>query len=95
MGHSLRADPTAIYYFAKGEGGFTDSEELDQLLEEFRSQPSLEDTKDVFDRLQKWHWEYIPAIKIGEYSRADMARNTVENLRHQGRMLLWNVTNNK
>src|SRR5699024_8615826 len=38
MGHSLRADPTAIYYFAKDDGGFTDSEELDQLLEEFRNQ---------------------------------------------------------
>lgn len=93
MGHSLRPDPTAIYYFDPDDAGFTDSEELEQLLDEFRSQPTLEDTKDVFDRLQKWHWEYIPAIKIGEYSRADIAQDNVEGLQYMGRMLLWNVTN--
>ncbi|WP_368654530.1 ABC transporter substrate-binding protein [Ornithinibacillus sp. 4-3] len=92
MGHSLRADPTAIYYFGKGEGGFTESEELDQLLEEFRNQPTLDDTKEVFDRIQKWHWEYIPALKLGEVSRTEFSTDKVEGLRHQGRMLLWNVS---
>lgn len=96
MSHSLRPDPTAIYYLDPDDSGSTDSEELLELLDEFRKQPTLEDTEDVFDRLQEWHWDYIPAIKLGERSQVNIVQNTVEGVDYSmGRMLLWNVTNEK
>lgn len=90
-----KPEPTAHHFLATGISGWTDSPELTELTEKFRSQPTLEDALPVYDELQNWFWTYKPATKIGDYNRIDATRNTIENYQYSDRMILWNVTNNK
>lgn len=90
---SFKPEPSSLHILAPSNSGWTDNEELNQLLDEFRSQPTLEDAKPIYEKLMQWNWEYIPGVKIGDYSRVDATRNTVKNLQYLDRPLFWNVTN--
>lgn len=90
-----KPEPTSHHFLNTAISGWTDSDELTELMEKFRSQPTLEDAKPVYDELQAWFYDYIPATKIGDYHRVDSTRNTVDNYQYSDRMILWNVTNNK
>jgi len=74
---------------------WTDSPELDELIHEFRGQPSLDDAQKMFDDLQAWYWDYMPVIKIGDYDRVSSSRSTLENFQYQDGLIFWNVTNDK
>lgn len=90
-----KPEPTAHHFLNTQISGWTDSDELTELMAKFRGQPTLEDAKPVYDELQAWFYDYIPAIKLGDYNRVDSTRNTVENYQYSDRMILWNVTNSK
>lgn len=87
-----KPEPTAHHFLQKVVSGYTDDPQLDELREKFNSQPSLEEAVEVYDELQEWFWEYIPAIKIGDYNRIDATRTTVDNYQFSDRMVLWNAT---
>src|SRR5690625_703982 len=73
-----KPEPTSLHYFNPGVSGFTDSPELDDLLEEFRGQPTLEDAKPVYEKLQQWlYYDYISTTKIGDFKRIDATRDTI------------------
>lgn len=90
-----KPEPTSHHFLNTEISGWTDSEALDELMEKFRSQPTLEDAKPVYDELQAWFYDYIPATKIGDYNRVDSVRNTIDNYQYSDRMILWNVTNDQ
>lgn len=91
----FKPEPTSLHVLQENNSGWTDDPELDRILEEFRSQPTLEDAKPIYEELQAWNWDYIPATKIGDYSTVHGTRSTVENVQFQDRPIFWNVTNNK
>lgn len=88
-------EPTSNLYLIEGFAGWTNSPELENLLDEFRSKPSLDEAKAFYDNLLEWYWEYVPIIKVGDYSSVISIRSTVENFQHHDRFILWNVSNNK
>lgn len=90
-----KPEPTAHHFLNTQISGWTDSDELTALMEEFRSQPTLEDAIPLYDDLQAWFYDYIPAIKLGDYNRVDSTRTSIDNYQYSDRMILWNVTNNK
>mgnify|MGYP001209311603 FL=1 len=90
-----KPEPTAHHFLQKVVSGYTADPELDALREKFESQPTLEEALPVYDELQEWFYEYLPAIKIGDYSRIDATRTSIDNYQFSDRMILWNVTNNK
>lgn len=90
-----KPEPTAHHFLNTEISGWTDSDELTELMAEFRSQPTLEDAIPLYDDLQEWFYDYIPAIKLGDYNRVDTTTTSIENYQYSDRMILWNVTNNK
>src|SRR5699024_1295490 len=87
-----KPEPTAHHFLQKVVSGYTDDPQLDELREEFESQPSLEEAVEVYDDLQAWFWDYIPALKIGDYNRIDATSTSVDNYEFSDRMILWNAT---
>lgn len=90
-----KPEPTSHHFLNTQISGWTESDELTELMDKFRSQPTLEDALPVYDELQAWFYDYIPAIKLGDYNRVDATRTSVENYQYSDRMILWNVTNTK
>lgn len=88
-------EPTSTGFLGPDYPGWTNSPELEKLIIDFRSKPTLEDAKAMFDDLQQWYWDYMPVLKIGDYYRVSSSRSTVENFQYQDGMIFWNVTNNK
>lgn len=96
MGNVPVPEPTSNVYLMKDYSGWTDSSELDEIIEEFRSQPSVEDAKPVYDKLQEWFWNYMPIVKIGDYDKIVTLQNSIKNFKEQNenhRLILWNVSN--
>ena len=90
-----KPEPTAHHFLNTQISGWTDSDELTELMAEFRSQPTLEDAIPLYDDLQEWFYDYIPAIKLGDYNRVDSTTTSIDNYQYSDRMILWNVTNSK
>lgn len=88
-------EPTLTGFLTSAYPGWTDSPELDELVEDFRSQPSLDDAQQMFDDFQEWYWDYMPVLKIGDYYRVSSSRATLDNFQYQDGLIFWNVTNDK
>ncbi|WP_368654978.1 ABC transporter substrate-binding protein [Ornithinibacillus sp. 4-3] len=95
IGNTLVPEPTTTVFLRKDYAGWAEDPKLETLLKEFRGQASLEDAQDLFDDLQKWYWDYIPAIKVGENQAISATRSTVDNVQYQSGFILWNVSNSK
>lgn len=95
MGTSIVPEPTSNAYLMKSSPGWTDSPKLDKIIEEFRSQPTLEDAQGMYDELQEWFWDYLPIIKIGDIYGVVSYRNSVQGFEEQNkntRPIYWNVS---
>ena len=92
---TAKPEPSSNVYFRRDFGGFTDSEELDEIIADFRGKPSLEDAKEVYPDLQEWFYDYLPIVKVGDFNEVTTTRDTVDNFRHQNGFILWNVSNSK
>lgn len=90
-----KPEPTAHHFLQKVVSGYTNDPVLDELRAKFESQPTLEDAVVVYDELQEWFWEYIPALKLGDYNRIDATRTNVKNYQFLDRMILWNASIDK
>lgn len=94
MGYNPVTDPTQINFLDSriNYTGWTDSPEIDNLLDRLMVAPSDEEAKEVFGTLQKESWEYLPAIKFGDYDAIASTRSNVENFEWFHGPVLWNVT---
>ena len=86
-------DPTQIQYLDSRQAypGWTDSPELDNLLDELVVAPTDEEAKEVFTRLQAKTWEELPAIKYGEYNRVTVTHGDLEGFKFFHGPVIWNV----
>lgn len=95
MGFVAVPEPSTFFYIRENYPGWTNSPELKEIVAEYRSQPSLDDAKDYFDHLQKWYWEYLPIIKVGDFNRVSSTRTTVSDFLYQDGFVFWNIANEK
>lgn len=94
IGNVSVPEPSATVFLLEDYAGWTDSDDLRSLVAEYRGKPTLEEAKSLFDDFQDFYWDYIPAIKIGDFNRVSSMRSTVKNVKYQDGFVLWNVTNN-
>lgn len=93
MGLGPQPEPTSYLFLTKGpQSGWLDSEEFDQLVDDFRHQPSLADTKDAYAAIQQWNADNIPFIKLGDYNRLVATGSNVKNFQFLDGFITWNIS---
>lgn len=90
-----KPEPSSLAFMRKDFPGWTDSPELDKLLAEFRGAPNLEKAKAVYDDLQKWFYDYVPVVKIGDGNSVSATQIAVKNMQWLDGLIFWNVSNQK
>lgn len=90
-----KPEPSSLAFMRKDFPGWTDSPELDKLLVEFRGAPNLEKAMPVYDELQKWFYEYVPVVKVGDGNSISSSQKAVQNLNWLDGLVFWNVSNQK
>lgn len=73
--------------------GWTDSAEIDRLLEEVNYATSQEEARAFTAELQEEIWDYLPLIKPGNRSIITSINNRVEGFNNFHGPILWNVSN--
>ncbi|MFM1653427.1 ABC transporter substrate-binding protein [Brevibacillus sp. B_LB10_24] len=87
-----KPEPSSLAFMRKDFTGWTDSPELDKLLAEFRGAPTLEQARAVYDDLQKWFYEYVPVVKIGDGNSILACQKSVKNVQWLDGNIFWNVS---
>jgi peptide/nickel transport system substrate-binding protein len=90
-----KPEPSSLVYLRKDFPGWTDSPELDRLLGQFRSAPTLDQAASVYEEMQKWFYEYVPVVKIGDGNSIAAAKSSVQNITWLDGLIFWNVTSSK
>ncbi|HLS06727.1 MAG TPA: ABC transporter substrate-binding protein [Bacillota bacterium] len=92
VGFGPQPEPTSYLFLMEGpHSGWTDDQEFHDLIDEFRAQPTLEDTADAYDEMMAWNEEHIPFIKIGDNNRIAVTQSTLKNFKFVDGFVLWNV----
>nr|WP_265181794.1 ABC transporter substrate-binding protein [Geomicrobium sp. JCM 19055] len=72
--------------------GWTQSEELDILLDEIKAQPTQEEAFEVFEELQVQFYEDMPMLNIGKSSGLSAIRSNVHNFEDLVGPVIWNTS---
>lgn len=93
MAYAQASDPTEIYYLNSRDNypGWSDSAEIDALLDELMIAPSDEEAKEIFTQLQAETWEYLPAVKFGDYNRVTVTYGDLKGFDFFYGPIVWNV----
>lgn len=94
MGYSPATDPTQINFLDSRTNytGWTDSPEIDALLDDLMIASSDEEAKEIFSQLQAENWSYLPAIKFGDYNRVTATYGNLEGFEYFHGAVVWNVS---
>jgi peptide/nickel transport system substrate-binding protein len=68
-----------------------EDDKINGLLQEIRTATSQEDAKVLWDELQGYAWEYLPIIKIADYTTLVGYSNKVEGVTFFDGPVLWNT----
>jgi peptide/nickel transport system substrate-binding protein len=66
-------------------------EKIEGLLQELRTSTSHEEAKKVWDELQGYSWEFLPIIKIADYTRLSASTEKVKGVTFFDGPVLWNT----
>ncbi|WP_368652235.1 ABC transporter substrate-binding protein [Ornithinibacillus sp. 4-3] len=85
--------PNAFYFLdsANEYAGWTDSPEIDDLLNKITQSRTQEEAAEIFGELQEEFWDYLPLIRFGDSKAIRAHRNNVQNVRGFMGLQLWNV----
>ncbi|MBD8006325.1 ABC transporter substrate-binding protein [Bacillus norwichensis] len=94
MGYNPVTDPTQINFLDSRikYTGWSNSPEIDKLLDQLMVAPSDEEAKEIFGELQEEAWNYLPAIKFGDYDGVAAVRTNVKNFEMFQGPVFWNTT---
>lgn len=95
MSSTAKIEPTSLTFLRKDFTGWTDSEELDEILERIRLAPSIEEAQGMYDDLQAWFMDYKPVVKLGDGDVLFAAGESVSDLVDVDGIIFWNVSNSK
>ncbi|PLR95970.1 ABC transporter substrate-binding protein [Bacillus sp. T33-2] len=71
--------------------GWTNSPEMDELLDKINTASSQEEAKKYFDELQEEFYNYLPIIKFGNKTTITSTRSNIEGMGFLQGITLWNV----
>lgn len=95
MGNTPASEPTSSVFLWPDYAGWIDDPKLEQMIDEFRTLPTIEEAKPLFDDFQAWFYDYVPSIRFGDFNRVASTRDTVSDFQFQDGFVFWNKTNNK
>lgn len=93
--NTAKPEPSSLVFMRSDFTGWTESAELDALLEDFRQAPSLDEAQEKYNDLQAWFVAYKPVLKIGDVNSIYAARVDVSEIEYLDGAIYWNVTNTK
>ncbi|MBG9978744.1 ABC transporter substrate-binding protein [Ruoffia tabacinasalis] len=79
-------DSTAAY------AGWTNSPEIDQLLVDITQESDFDSAKPIIDELQQAVWDYLPIVKLGNYTDLSAIGENVQGYSELIGPVLWNVS---
>lgn len=93
MGYSPVTDPTQINFLDSRTNytGWSNSDEIDVLLDEMMIASTDERAKELFSELQSENWSYLPAVKFGDFKQVIAYRSQIEGFEYFHGPMLWNV----
>lgn len=71
--------------------GWTNSPEIDQLLDQINTASSQEEAQEYFAQLQEEFYNYLPMIKFGNKTTITSTRSNIEGMGFLQGITLWNV----
>jgi peptide/nickel transport system substrate-binding protein len=71
--------------------GWTNSPEIDELLEKINGAASQDEAKKYFEQLQEEFYNYLPMIKFGNKTTITTTRSNIEGMGFLQGITLWNV----
>ncbi|MFC0416458.1 ABC transporter substrate-binding protein [Cytobacillus solani] len=71
--------------------GWTNSPEMDQLLDQINTASSQEEAQEYFAQLQEEFYNYLPMIKFGNKTTITSTRSNIEGMGFLQGVTLWNV----
>lgn len=90
------AAPTEIVYFNNDYVNGPNDDKTNDLLDSIAVAESQEEAKELWDELQEYTWEFLPAMKIGDFPKITVMRSEVEGYQYfNAKPILWNTTNTK
>lgn len=93
MSWGAQPEPTAYGFLNRGQdSGWLDDQEFYDLIDDFRRQPSLDETDDAYDAIMQWMTDHVPLLKLGDTYRVFSASKKVNNLQFQDGINIWNLT---
>lgn len=96
MSWGAQPEPTAYGFLRKGyDSGWGDSDEFAGLIEDFRMQPTLDQTGDAYDAILQWMADNIPIIKMGDTNQIITSRSNVNNFQYANGFVIWNTSISK
>jgi len=92
-GFGINTDPTQLLFLDSKNNwaGFTDSPEIDHLLDEIRASTSDEEAKAKYEELQLEVWNYLPVLKFGDKNFFFAVADHVQGFQDVIGLMLWNV----
>lgn len=93
MSYNPVTDPTQINFLDSriNYTGWTNSPEIDSLLDQLMVAPSDEEAKKIFTKLQAEFWDYLPAVKFGDLDAVSATRNNVKDVEFFHGPVIWNA----
>ena len=94
MNYNPVTDPTQINFLDSRTNytGWTNDPKMDSLIDELLVAKNDAAAKEVFTQLQAEFWDYLPAIKFGDYSGVAVTHGSVTGFEHLHGAVLWNVS---
>ncbi|WP_368653181.1 ABC transporter substrate-binding protein [Ornithinibacillus sp. 4-3] len=74
-----------------GWAGWTNSEKIDQYLDDISKAPTMEEASALASDLQEEFWDYLPIINVGLFHNVAGMKENVTGFRNFIGPLLWNV----
>ncbi|GAK00555.1 ABC transporter substrate-binding protein [Geomicrobium sp. JCM 19055] len=85
-----RISPTSLGFLRSEQPGWTNSSELDQLVDEFNV-ATPDEAEELYEELQAWFYEYKPVTKIADFSKV-YASNENVNYEFQDGPIFWDTS---
>lgn len=93
-GFAGRSAPTEIPYFNNNYVDGPKDDKTNELLSSIASAETEEEAEKLWNELQKYSWEFLPTIKIGDFPKITVMRTGVEGYQYfNAQPVLWNTSN--
>ncbi len=93
MAYNPVTDPTQLNFLDSRTNytGWTNDPNMDALIDDLLVAENDEAAKEVFSQMQAEFWDYLPAVKFGDYSGIAVTHGDVTGFDHIHGAVLWNV----